>query len=267
MKKRILILTLLSLVMAPSVTMARTHRAPHHHHISANGVKDKWGCTVGFENVGKKIFLIFSADSAFEGATTILETLKRHNAKGSFFFTGNCLRYAPNAAKIERVKAEGHFIGGHSDGHILYADWDTSRTTLVTRDSLQADLKRNMLELKYALSLFKKKPLNYYFLPPYEWYNKETLAWVEETGLKPVCFTPGVGTSDDYTTPDMGEKCRSSQQLIDKLYQYEQEHGLDGAIVLIHPGTSPSRTDKLYDRLDEIMTHLEQLGYSFERLP
>jgi hypothetical protein len=62
-------------------------------------------------------------------------------------------------------------------------------------------------------------------------------------------------------------KYRSSKQLIDNLFKYEAKHGLSGKIVMVHPGTSPLRTDKLYNRLDEIMTRLESLGYSFKRLP
>ncbi len=43
-------------------------------------------------------------------------------------------------------------------------------------------------------------------------------------------------------------------------------NGLDGSIILIHPGTHKSRTDKLYLRLDEIIKVLKEKGYSFERL-
>jgi peptidoglycan/xylan/chitin deacetylase (PgdA/CDA1 family) len=59
---------------------------------------------------------------------------------------------------------------------------------------------------------------------------------------------------------------KSSQQLIDKLYAFEQKHGLGGAIILIHPGVNEERTDRLYDRLGEIIQELEKKGYSFKSL-
>ena len=32
---------------------------------------------------------------------------------------------------------------------------------------------------------------------------------------------------------------------------------------MVHFGVSPKRTDKLYDRLDELITELESRGYQF----
>jgi peptidoglycan/xylan/chitin deacetylase (PgdA/CDA1 family) len=251
-KKSILILLLLLGAVVP--TFARK---------PAVAVKDRYGVTVGFKGVGKTIYLVFTADTAFEGAPVILNTLHKHHARGSFFFTGNCLRHQRNVKNVQRVIKEGHYVGGHSNRHILYADWDSLRTTLVTSDSLQRDIRENMSELARAGVKLSKA---HYFLPPYEWCNAQSEKWIEQTGLTPVNFSPGNYTSDDYTTPDM-PKYRSSQQLIDNLFKYEAKHGLSGKIVMVHPGTSPLRTDKLYNRLDEIMTRLESLGYSFKRLP
>jgi peptidoglycan/xylan/chitin deacetylase (PgdA/CDA1 family) len=59
---------------------------------------------------------------------------------------------------------------------------------------------------------------------------------------------------------------KSAQSLIDQLYQFEKEQGLNGAIILIHPGTEDSRTDKLYLRLDEIIQYLKKKGYRFEQI-
>jgi peptidoglycan/xylan/chitin deacetylase (PgdA/CDA1 family) len=80
-----------------------------------------------------------------------------------------------------------------------------------------------------------------------------------------VNFTPGTCTFDDYTTPDMGNY-RSSQELIDALMNYEQKNTLDGCIILIHPGTNPKRTDKLYHHLDELINLLSSKGYTFDKL-
>ena len=83
-------------------------------------------------------------------------------------------------------------------------------------------------------------------------------------GLKVVMLSPKTYTNADYTTPSM-KNYRSSDQIINLLYDTEKSdvNGLNGAILLIHPGTHGERTDKLYLRLDVIIKNLKKKGYSF----
>jgi peptidoglycan/xylan/chitin deacetylase (PgdA/CDA1 family) len=85
-------------------------------------------------------------------------------------------------------------------------------------------------------------------------------------GMELLHLTPGIMTRADYTTPDM-PSYKSSRDLLEQLYGFEKENGLQGAVLLVHPGTEPSRTDKLYDSLDGMIRRLERKGYVFERLP
>ena len=240
------------LVLVTSCTVSAT----------SSDVTDRFGTVIQRRGVGKAIYFVFTADSAFEGAPIILDVLKKHNAKGSFFLTGNCLRMPEHETTIRRIIADGHYVGGHSDRHLLYADWDEARTNLVTADSLILDLRANYAELE-QFGITKENAT--YFLPPYEWYNAENVQAIRSFGVTPVNFSPRLRTSDDYTTPDMSH-FRSSQELIDELFLFEAQHTLDGAIILIHPGTSQLRTDKLYLRFDEILQRLSSLGYTFPHL-
>lgn len=43
--------------------------------------------------------------------------------------------------------------------------------------------------------------------------------------------------------------------------QYERQHTLNGAIVMMHLCTVPQRVDKFYDRLDDIIAVLQAKGY------
>jgi peptidoglycan/xylan/chitin deacetylase (PgdA/CDA1 family) len=107
-----------------------------------------------------------------------------------------------------------------------------------------------------------KTSLAKFFLPPYEWYNKTVISWGEKMGLTTLNFTPGIRTNADYTTPEM-TNYRSSEQIIKDLKKFEAEdsNGLNGALVLIHLGTSPVRKDKLYEKLDELLDYLQKKGY------
>lgn len=224
--------------------------------------RDAYGSIIRMNKDEKKIYLLFSADKAFEGVPTILQALKKNKAKGSFFLTGNCLRSEANQKVLAEIIQAGHYVGGHSDKHLLYASWENRNKSLVTPDSLIADIKQNLK----ALEAVGVNPAEQnFFLPPYEWYNTESVNLIEALGLKVINYTPGTGTAADYTLPNM-TNYRSSDELVKGLYKYEKKHGLNGALVLIHPGTESERTDKLYNRLEEIIRYFSKKGYTFERL-
>ncbi|MCL2502773.1 MAG: glycoside hydrolase family 9 protein [Bacteroidales bacterium] len=224
-------------------------------------IVDRYGSVVRRDPSKKEIYLIFSADVAFEGGTKVLDVLEKHNTLGSFFLTGTCLRMPQHKAVIERIIREGHYVGPHSDKHLLYAPWEDRQKTLVGGDSLRNDILLNVKELeKFGVSADQQL----WFLPPYEYYNDETVRVSATLGLKVMNFTPGSLTNADYTTPSMSNY-RSSQTLIDHVMNMESRGALHGAILLIHPGVSDERPDKLYDRLDELMTNLKEKGYSFKR--
>jgi len=229
---------------------------------TSNVERDSQGAIVRINPDKKVIYLIFSADSMFQGGETILRTLGANKIKGSFFFTGNFLRLEEMSGIISKIVKQGHFVGGHSDKHILYSPWEDRKTSLVTPDSLVLDLKRNYAELaKFGI----RRADAIWYLPPYEYYNAESVEVAARAGLKTINYTPGTATPADYTTPDM-KSYKSSKELMAKLFAYEKDKGLNGAIILIHPGVQDSRKDKLYDQLDRVIKSLKRLGYTFERL-
>jgi peptidoglycan/xylan/chitin deacetylase (PgdA/CDA1 family) len=227
-------------------------------------VKDSHGAIIRIDSSARDIYLVFSADELGEGMNYVLDVLARHGAGGSFFLTGNYLRNTLNAPVIERMVSEKHFVGPHSDDHLLYMPWENRDSLLVTRVDFVSDLIANYDALAaHGIVVSGTK----WFLAPYEWYNRSIVKWAGEIGVTLINFTPGTGTNADYTTPGMSNY-RSSQVLVDGLKGLEEQavSGLNGAIILIHPGTEESRTDKLYNRLDEIMEFYKSKGYSFKKL-
>ncbi|MFK7923052.1 MAG: polysaccharide deacetylase family protein, partial [Bacteroidia bacterium] len=57
----------------------------------------------------------------------------------------------------------------------------------------------------------------------------------------------------------------SSADILNSIVEYERQEGLNGFHLLIHPGTNPLRTDKLYLHLDKLLSDLAQKGYQFNR--
>ena len=183
---------------------------------NAGVVKDAHGAIIRIDNRVKDVFLVFSADETGEGMMHVINVLRRHEAGGSFFLTGNYLRNPDNRKVIERMMHEGHFIGPHSDRHLLYATWENRDSLLVTREQFVVDLKANYdaLAEQGILSAGTR-----WFLAPYEWYNRVIAGWCGEMRVTLINFTPGTGTNADYTTPDM-KNYRSSDQLIEGLKRF-----------------------------------------------
>ena len=220
---------------------------------------DKQGALVRKNLDKKRVFLIFSAHEFGEGGLTIEKSLKKFGAKGSFFFTGDFYRNKQNSQLIKQLIADGHYLGAHSDRHPLYADWVKRDSLLVKEEDFEKDLRSNYKVMKtFGIEAQSAR----YFLPPYEWYNKSVVTWVSQLGLTTVNFTPGIRSNADYTTPDM-PNYRSSEQILNDLKQFESNdpNGLNGALILIHLGTAPQRTDKFYHKLDELLEFLTKKGY------
>jgi len=208
--------------------------------------------------------LLFTADEFGEGASYILEVLKDRGIQGAFFLTGNYLRDPANQQVVSQMIEGGHYVGPHSNKHLLYCDWTIRDSLLVTYQEFAEDLEKNYQELaKYGVDRLTARV----FMPPYEWYNKQIVRWAEASGIQVVNFTPGLRTAADYTFPEMGTRYVSSDSIFKQVLLAEQERtsGLNGFLMLIHLGTDQRRTDKFYYRLPELIDTLRSMGYAFER--
>jgi peptidoglycan/xylan/chitin deacetylase (PgdA/CDA1 family) len=224
---------------------------------------DKYGAMIRGNTAKKQIRLIFSADEHADGMQHVLNTLSKKKVKASFFLTGNFLRNPENAKYVNQMVNDRHYVGAHSDKHLLYAPWEKRDSLLVDQETFNKDLEQNYRELA-RFGVYPEHGAA--FLAPYEWYNSDIAFWTGSLGLRLINFSPGIGTQADYTTPDM-KNYKSSQSLMDGLKKFEtgDKAGLKGAIILIHPGTHPDRTDKFYLRLGELIDYLKKRGYAFER--
>lgn len=238
--------------------------ASDHKMASTKQSFDNQGALVRMNSSEKKIYLVFSAHEFGEGGSAILNSLRKSDAKGSFFFTGDFYRNKQNSKLIRQLLSDGHYLGAHSDRHLLYADWNNRDSTLVSKNGFEKDLQSNYQEM---LAFGIKPHQANLFLPPYEWYNTEVVNWAGRMGLTTINFTPGIRTNADYTTPDM-TNYRSSDQIMNdlKLFEAKDPKGLNGAIILVHLGTSPKRTDKFYNQLDELLEVFKGKDYQFCKL-
>lgn len=212
----------------------------------------------------RELAIVFTGGDFADGGMHIQEVLYVRQVKSSFFFTGDFYRNDSFVEIITKLKIDGHFLGAHSDKHLLYCDWNQKDSLLVTKEEFTADLNANYQEMeRFGISQSDAK----YFMPPYEWYNDSISKWTRAAGLQLINFTPGTWSNADYTTPEM-KNYKTSAEIFQSIVDFEKSssHGLNGFILLIHIGTAPERTDKLYNRLDELIIWLITHGYQLVRI-
>lgn len=166
---------------------------------------------------------------------------------------------------IRQLISDGHYLGSHSDKHLLYCDWTNRDSLLVSRQEFDTDLKDSYNELnRFGI----KKSDAYYFLPPYEWYNDSIVEWTSQQHLQLINYTPGTRSTADYTYPGMGNRYAASKDIFNSIFEYEKKSpaGLNGFILLMHIGTDTRRTDKFYHLLPDLIDGLQKKGYELVRI-
>jgi endoglucanase len=212
----------------------------------------------------KRLALVFTGHEFAEGATVILDALSRRSQHASFFLTGLFLRNPEHQPIVQRMVREGHYVGPHSDAHLLYCPWTGPKTTLVSRDTFATDLELN-LEALQRFGIERRQVR--YFLPPYEWYNDEIVRWSSELGLTLINYSSGTRSNDDYTE-EATPQFVPSQVIFDSILRREADDpdGLNGFLLLLHAGAGPGRTDKFHPRVGELIDRLMEKGYRFVRV-
>jgi peptidoglycan/xylan/chitin deacetylase (PgdA/CDA1 family) len=225
--------------------------------------RDQFGAIVRGDVTEKRLALVFTGDEFGESTAPILDALKKRGEKASLFVTGRFLRTEAFKPLIARIIAEGHYLGPHSDGHLLYCDWDRREKSLVSKKEFTDDLRKNRAGLRAAGALADKS--RQYFVPPYEWYNAEQVRWSRELGITLINFTPGSGSNRDYARED-DKHFVPSQKILEDILTYEQKapNGLNGFLLLLHLGSG--RKDPFHSKFGQMCDELAKLGYRFQRV-
>lgn len=212
----------------------------------------------------KRLALVFTGHQFAEGGKTILDELAKRNGQASFFFTGVFLSNSNFAPLIQRIVDERHYLGPHSDQHLLYCAWE-DRRTLVSETDFATDLLANVAKIPTRAG--EERRFNRYFLPPFEHYNREIFDWTRKLRWTLINFTPGTRSNADYTG-EADKNFVSSQAIFESIVRKEREdpNGLNGFLLLLHVGSGPGRADKFHARFGELLDYLGDKGYEFVRV-
>lgn len=226
---------------------------------TAHALKEPQGAYYRADTSARVIYLNFTAHEFMEGLPFVARVLDSMKVPASFFLTGDFVRKEPGWVK--KLSGAGHYVGPHSDKHLLYCDWTKRDSLLESISIIRKDLEDNVEAL---VRLGINRAAIRFFMPPYEWYNRDVFELVKDMGYVMVNFSPGTSSNADYTTPDM-KNYLSSDTIMQRIMRFDQTRGMNGFHLLIHVGTDPARTDKLYKRLPELIAYFRSRGYRFAR--
>lgn len=204
--------------------------------VTADELKEYNAWYVGDKNK-KVIYLTF--DCGYENGNTepILDALKKHNAKATFFVVGHFLESAPDIVK--RMTEEGHAVGNHTYHH-------PDMTSISDMASFQK-------EIDDVASLYQSitgKEMIKYYRPPQGKYSTANLKMAKELGYNTFFWSLAYV---DWNVDDQPTKDEAFDKLLTRIHP--------GAIVLLH---STSKTNG--EILDELLTKWEEMGYTFAPL-
>ena len=186
---------------------------------------------------GKTLYLTF--DAGFENGNTapILDALKKHDAKATFFLVKNYLDTAPELVK--RMVAEGHTVGNHTANHP-----DMSKI------ADRAAFEKELTDLEDAYRTLLGKDMPKFYRPPQGNFSESNLKMASEMGYS--TFFWSLAYVDWYV-----DRQPTREQALEKLTTRVHP----GAIVLLH---STSATNAQI--LDELLEKWESMGYRFAPL-
>lgn len=114
-----------------------------------------------------KISISFDAAWGNEDTAQILEILKKHNVKATFFMTGGWVKAYPDDVKA--IYAAGHDLGNHSENHKNMSQLSAEQC----KEEIEAVHKRVQELTGFDMTLFR---------PPYGDYNDTLVQTAESMG-------------------------------------------------------------------------------------
>lgn len=184
------------------------------------------------------IYLTF--DCGYENGNTepILDALKKHNVKATFFVVGNFLETSPELVK--RMVEEGHIVGNHTYHHL-----DMSSISSTESFGKEVGDVEQLFQNITGMQMCK------YYRPPQGKYSVENLKMAQDMGY--TTFFWSLAYVDWYQ-----DKQPTKEEAFNKLLKRIHP----GAIVLLHSTSSTNA-----QILDELLTKWEEMGYTIKPLP
>lgn len=198
-----------------------------------------------------EVALVFDALDNADGLTKILDTLGKSGVKATFFINGEFIRRYPDAVKeIEKA--------GHQCASMFFTTGDLTSLAFVADESY---IRRGLARNEDEFFNLTGKELSLYWHAPYYSVTPSILESGKKAGYVYVDRSMELydtTTIDGYVHDDV--TYWPTRQIISMI----TGSLTDGAIIPVSVGVSAGkRSDYLYDRLDVLISAIQESGYRF----
>lgn len=184
----------------------------------------------------KVIYLTFDVGYENGNVSKILDALKKHNAKGTFFVLGHVIE--KETALVKRMFEEGHTVANHTVSHrnMAYAG--------------RADFEAELYGLERLCLEYTGNTMAKLYRPPEGCFSEDNMKILSDMGYKTVFWSCAYADWDNKNQPSPTAALKKLQTRLH-----------NGEILLLHP---TSETNAAI--IDEFLTYLESEGYRFGSL-
>lgn len=178
-----------------------------------------------------QISLTFDAAWGNEDTKQIMEILRKHDVKVTFFMTGEWVKSYPEDVKT--ILAEGHDLGNHSENH--------KNMSQISDSEIKEEIMKVHDRVKeltgYEMFLFR---------PPYGDYDNHVIKGVRACGYYPI----------QWDVDSLDWKDYGVDSIVNTVCNHK--HLGNGSIILCHNGAKYTA-----QALDTLITTLKEKGYEF----
>ncbi|MGB9886951.1 MAG: polysaccharide deacetylase family protein [Moorellales bacterium] len=175
----------------------------------------------------RKVALSFDACWGAERTPALLEVLRRHGVKTTFFLVNLWLEKYPERAR--EIAAEGHEIGLHSATH--------PRFTRLSDEQIIRELRENARLIREVTGYEPKL-----FRPPFGDYDDRVVTLVQQEGFIPI----------QWSIDSLDWKDLSAEAMVDRIRQRLQP----GSIILFH-----NNGKHTVEALEPLIKYMREQGY------
>ncbi|NEW05495.1 polysaccharide deacetylase family protein [Paenibacillus sp. SYP-B3998] len=187
----------------------------------------------------KKVALTFDDGPDTKFTPKVLDALKAHHVKATFFLLGSKANAHPDM--VRRIVNEGHVIGNHSYSH--------ANLPTLSVDGFQSQIEQTENVLQNLIGYTPKL-----IRPPYGAINEEQVKWVADHHYLIV----------NWNVDSLDWKSLKSAQVLQNIMQQTKP----GSIILQHSGGADSQDlSGTVQAIEPLIRKLKTSGYSFVTVP
>ena len=195
---------------------------------------------------GKRVFLTFDDGPSKSVTPHILDLLKFHNIKATFFVLGSRVKLNPDIVK--REYDEGHYIANHGYSHKYSSIYAKPENVIEEYNKTEAEIRKALNNQNYSSHLFR--------FPGGSIggeYNKIKKSAKKQLKEKQIAYLDWNALTSDAAGANTKETILKNMKKTVGNYQ--------NVVLLMHDAPDKKLT---YETLEDVITYLTEKGYSFK---